>query len=172
MLTHAENLANVQLYTLGADIPTWRGTFKQTYGAEFAPAASERGYESIMPETTGIGRTATRKEKKLMERWDIWRKAKGLPVWCGVHSDAAKEFWEDRTKGKRSTGVELVEPAPMDPEAGEVEYEATPALKEWCERYTADPGLLKEFRLLKGIWGWDLAGLTAGLSTRGSQADS
>lgn len=32
-------------------------------------------------------------------------------------------------------------------------------LKQWCEAYCADKGLLKSFVLHKGVWGWDMTNL-------------
>lgn len=40
-----------------------------------------------------------------------------------------------------------------------------PTLKAWCEAYTNNKALLKEFTMRKEVWGWDLAGLEAAVKS-------
>ncbi len=93
--------------------------------------------------------------KGVWREWEMFRLDRGLPVWTDMRG--CKEFWETRGKGKNTIA--------LSDEEAELEGEGLlgqETLHEWCERYAADPGLLKESRLRKGIWGWDFAGLTTG----------
>ena len=77
------------------------------------------------------------------------------------------EFWESRNKGKSAAPIALADnTAPS--EAGDVERnrqagEASQAtLKEWCEKYCSDPGLLKAFTVPMQFWGWNNEALSTG----------
>lgn len=76
-----------------------------------------------------------------------------------------------KSRSEPSQPIRLGEGTEMDmseeeiqtgPELERAEREAM--LKAWCERYVSDPGLLKEFRVPYFIWGWDIEGLTTGMS--------
>jgi hypothetical protein len=41
-------------------------------------------------------------------------------------------------------------------------------LRAWCEKYAADPGLLKSMVMPFVVWGWDIEGLTTGESSQTS----
>ncbi len=85
-----------------------------------------------------------------------WRDERGLPRWTDIRGCQA--FWETRGKGKT---IALGDEAESDEALLGTHEEA--GLREWCERYCGDPGLLKEFRMRKAIWGWDFSALTAGM---------
>ena len=67
-----------------------------------------------------------------------------------------KEFWGDRGNGK---GVAL---AVGEEEERLMEEDPRAELQDWCQRYAADPALLKDFRVWLYIWGWNLDGLKTG----------
>lgn len=91
------------------------------------------------------------------------------------------EFWDSRGKGKGVQGqgaLALGDRTIPDGVAEEaIDHEdlkraaTEPMLKAWCEKFTQDQGLLKEFIVPIAHWGWDFEGLITG--ERGmSQADS
>jgi hypothetical protein len=139
---------------------------------------------------TDVGRAQTRTEKRRfnLEEMNKWRFSKGLPIWADVAG--MKEYREDRgakgRKGKRvqrGTGPTSGEIVLSDAEEGRsgeeeavvegngtvidargIRFADQPALKEWCEAYCNDKGLLKEFVLRKWIWGWEMDALESGRS--------
>ena len=140
-MVHPENLANVHLFALGPEAPALRGTFKHS------------------PPSNGA-----------WSDWESWRMDRGLPRWSNMWEN--KDFWDGRGKGKATQPIALADEEAELEGAGLLgEAEGEPGLREWCERYTADPGLLKEFRLRKGIWGWEFSGLTTGMSTGWTSAE-
>nr|XP_031862237.1 uncharacterized protein CI109_002202 [Kwoniella shandongensis]KAA5529309.1 hypothetical protein CI109_002202 [Kwoniella shandongensis] len=146
-------------------------------------SAEQSEYSSL-----DLGRRPIRQEAKDSYEWDTWRKGKGIPRW--VHPDDCPEYWETKMKGKgrasrrgeptQTTGpISLPEAvADLDLEAGEettiqqqqqqqrsVGDLGKPDLKQWCEAFCADKGILKEFVLVKGVWGWDQAGLLTAVNS-------
>jgi len=180
-LDHPDNKANIHLSTVPPDAPSFRGTHLLRYAASYAPEPVQNGhYQALQSDVewslTEAGRTMSSSEKAIRDEYLKWRQGKGLPGWANMED--CEEFWETRGKGKTverpgsgpGTGAVALSSDPDgDTERGEraegslVRHQRnTPGLKEWCEKYCSDPGLLKEFRLQKYVWGWDLAGLEAG----------
>lgn len=96
---------------------------------------------------------------------------------------STEEFWESKAaKGKKAVsgpGGAPGEHALMlageeeDEERGELARRADvvregwnkPALREWCEKFTRNDALLKEFKMRRELWGWDINGLEIGKSS-------
>lgn len=87
------------------------------------------------------------------------------------------EFWESNAaKGKakptEEQAVMLREMDTEDEERGELARQAevvregwnAPILRESCDKYARDYGWLKEFRMKREVWGWDMSGLETGES--------
>lgn len=141
MFAHSENNANVVLMATRAHVPTLRGTHTWTFGAG-----------------TRAGRDCTNDEIK---RWTAWRKyraERGLAPWADMAGD--NEFWASYS-GNPDGGIALGSSRPDDEEAliGDGGFGGNASLKEWCQAYCADQGLLKSFVFNKGVWGWDMAKL-------------
>jgi hypothetical protein len=177
------------LSVIAPDLPAQRGNLNFTYSALFAPQEDERDYYALQSdlelggEATKAGRTLTRKSLKLFRDMKKWRLAKGLPWWCNVL--LVDEYWNMRKQGRPGIlgGLEQTVIGDLvnrsvalrgdgEDEAVDAEREALvpdvarvretwdePTLRAWCEAYTSNPLLLKNFVLQKEVWGWDLGGL-------------
>jgi hypothetical protein len=189
ILDHPDNTANVHLSVIAPDLPAQRGSKQFSYSALFAPQEDERDYYALQSdielggESTKAGRTVDRKSLKLFQNMKRWRLFKGLPWWNNVL--LSDEYWATRKQSRpaRLGGLEqtfigdLVSRSVAlredgEDEAVDAEREALvpdvsrvretwsePALRAWCEAYTANPLLIKRFVLHKEVWGWDLGGL-------------
>ena len=180
-INHPDSLANIQLTTVLPDRPVHRGTHRQTYAALHAPPIKNSSdYELVSGEgygygPTDAGRAATGREKKTSKAFEKWRISKGLPAWTKMKDPAVDEFWETQGKGKdRASENEQIALA-ADEDAVDIERDAEPtaeasaraelpALKAWCEAFCSSDGMLKELRMNKALYGWDLAELDAGES--------
>jgi hypothetical protein len=126
-----------------------------TYSAAFArdEALTDRAVSSP-------GKVASDAMVSLRGQWKKYQVLKGILPWVNMWT--YKPFWDSRS----GSGLVL-----YDEQSGGLEEEerglvnAEPAgLKSWCERYTADGGWLKEFHVEYLHPGWDLEGLTTGMS--------
>ncbi|KAK8843468.1 hypothetical protein IAR55_007125 [Kwoniella newhampshirensis] len=139
-------------------------------GEEWEPAQDRYG-------PIDLGRRPTRQEKVEFDAWEAWRVPKGIPRW--VNPADCPEFWETRMKGKgRRAQRDTTRPinssdrseageAAVDLERGErrqVGDQGQADLKEWCEAFCTDRGILKDFVLIKGIWGWDRTALLSAIN--------
>ena len=165
VFAHPENFANVHISLVRPDLPTHRGTPYPTYAGDFAPTerASSADYTSLQG-PMDAGRVAYRNEMALLREWATWRNEHGLPVWTDMKTTSA--FWDSRGSGK---GVALPE---TDADTGTEETRigrqasiSEASLRAWCDRYAADPALLKEFDVYKNAWGWDVDGLKAAIKS-------
>jgi hypothetical protein len=189
ILDHPDNNANIHLSAVAPDLPALRGAPKYTYSALFAPQEDERDYYALQSdielggESTKPGRNITRKEYKLWGDASKWARSKGLPWWSNVL--LSDEYWEMRKQGQsaRLGGLENTVVGDLvsrsvalrgdrEDEAIDAEREALvldvsrvretwdePTLRAWCEAYTSNPLLVRNFYLTKEVWGWDLGGL-------------
>jgi hypothetical protein len=189
ILNHPDNTANIHLSAVAPDLPAIRGAPKYSYSALFAPQTDERDYYALQSdielggESTKAGRSLNGKEQKLWKDMRNWRTSKGLPWWSNVL--LSDEYWEMRKQGRpaRLGGLDptiigdLVSRSVAlrgdgDDEAVDAEREALvpdvsrvretwdePTLRAWCEAYTSNPLLIKNFVFKKEVWGWDLGGL-------------
>jgi len=189
ILDHPDNTANVHLSAVAPDLPALRGAPKFSYSALFAPQEDERDYYALQSdielggEATKAGRSLGRKELKLWKDMKNWRASKGLPWWNNVL--LSDEYWAMRKQGRpaRLGGLEQTVIGDLvsrsvalrgdgEDEAVDAEREALvpdvsrvretwdePTLRSWCEAYTSNPLLVKNFVLYKEVWGWDLGGL-------------
>jgi hypothetical protein len=178
ILDHPDNNANIHLSAVAPDLPALRGAPKYTYSALFAPQEDERDYYALQSdielggESTKPGRNITRKEYKLWGDASKWARSKGLP-W-----EMRKQGQSARLGGLENTVVgDLVSRSvalrgDREDEAIDAEREALvldvsrvretwdePTLRAWCEAYTSNPLLVRNFYLTKEVWGWDLGGL-------------
>ncbi|OCF30575.1 hypothetical protein I317_01238 [Kwoniella heveanensis CBS 569] len=179
IIDHPSNITHIQLRAVPPDVAAHRGSHLARYGATFAPARTQEhhrhrhaGYQSLVSEygPTDAGRPATFAERRDRDAWNAFRMKKGIPGWIKMQDNP--EFWESRNKGKAALQlgggtINAIEDAQgsADPERGEHQHQAAkPELRAWCEKFCADRGPLKEFHLLKGIYGWDIQGLTSAIS--------
>jgi hypothetical protein len=129
-------------------------------------------YEQIDHASTDPGRLATKQEDAEEKRWADWRENKGLPLW--VKRNDWKEYLESemgKGKGKATGPVALGDLGDEEAlvsgrdnaEGSVLEADAKKAgLMDWCERYCADPGWMKEFVVPVNIWGWNKEALISG----------
>ena len=189
ILDHPDNTANVHLSAVAPDLPAMRGSKSFSYSALFAPQVDERDYYALQSdielggESTKPGRTLDKKSLKLWSDTRKWRLSKGLPWWNNVL--LSDEYWSVRKQGRpgRLGGLESTVIGDLvsrsvalrgdsEDEAVDAEREALvpdvsrvretwdePTLRAWCEAYTANPLMIKNFVLNKEVWGWDLGGL-------------
>nr|ADE10033.1 unknown [Tremella fuciformis] len=175
VVKHENNIANIALATSRQHVPGLRGSHKPTYGALFAPQtrdASSNQYTSLAGATPlSIGRTTTRSENALWEAWGKWRMSKGLPVFAEMHEHS--DFWDkhkDTPAGQQYQAMRDTLNEENDPEIIR-EANSCKALKGWCEAYCASPGMLKEFTMVKSVWGWDTDALIAAIKGAINSAD-
>ncbi|WVF65747.1 hypothetical protein IAT40_000479 [Kwoniella sp. CBS 6097] len=175
IIDHPSNITHIQLRAVPPDIAAHRGTHLARYGATFAPATTQdhhrhrhAGYQSLVGGygPTDVGRAATFGERSDRDAWNVFRMKKGIPGWIKMQDNP--EFWESRHKGKAALQLGAEDVQGADLERGERAPEQPPAarpeLRDWCEKFCADRGPLKEFWLQKGIYGWDIQGLTSAIS--------
>lgn len=188
ILNHPDNTANVHFSAVAPDLPALRGTHKATYSSLFAPP-EDRDYYSLQSdielggEATHPGREVSGKLLSLWTKAREWRIMKGLPWW--TNPLMMDEFWETSPSGRpgRFGGLQQTvigdlvsrtvslrgddEEERADEERRELvgdvdrvrETWDQPTLRAWCEAYTSNPALLKEFKVWKEVWGWDLKGV-------------
>lgn len=118
------------------------------------------------------GRTAGSKEVDIWRSWDKYRDERGLPPWSQMADN--EEFCLSYSNQPRSgiflgnlaqhlTGRRVQARSDEEALLGSNRREASEsALKQWCEAYCADPGMLKSFTLTRRTWGWDTASLKQG----------
>jgi len=189
ILDHPDNNANVHLSAVAPDLPAVRGASHYSFSSLFAPQEDERDYYALQSEielggeSTKAGRSITRKENKLWNDAFRWRASKGLPWWSNVL--LSDEYWQTRKQGPSArlggleqtvigdlVGRSVALRGDREDEAVDAEREALipdvsrvretwdePNLRAWCETYTSNPLLVKNFILCKEVWGWDLGGL-------------
>ena len=152
------------------------GVHGHAYAATFAPpnarVSGGAAYEQIDYASTDPGRPATKKEDAEEQRWADWRENKGLPLWVR-RVDCAEYLESEAGKGKgKATGPvalgdhedeEALVGGREDVVGGELVADAKKAgLMDWCERYGADPGWMKEFVVPVNVWGWNREALISG----------
>ena len=72
------------------------------------------------------------------------------------------EFWESRNKGKGTAPIALSESTDVERNQQSSDLASQATLREWCEKYAADPGMLKAFTVPIQFWGWNLEALGTG----------
>ncbi|EIW66958.1 hypothetical protein TREMEDRAFT_72282 [Tremella mesenterica DSM 1558] len=167
-IKHENNHYNIQMPNVRPHVPVHRGTYNPSYAALFAPKPRSPGHEYAslnISSFTDVGRSVTSSERALWTQWAVFRMLKGLPSFANMWEHS--EFWDkhkDTPAGQNLVSLRERFEAETDPDLIKEAYEHR-ALKDWCEAYCADPGILKEFQMVKGIWGWDFEGLGTAIKT-------
>ena len=79
----------------------------------------------------------------MREYSDFWDKHKDTP--------AGQQYQAMRDTVNEEDDIEIIR-----------EANSLKALKGWCEAFCSSRGMLKEFVMVKGLWGWDTDALIAG----------
>ncbi|WVR09221.1 hypothetical protein IAU60_006284 [Kwoniella sp. DSM 27419] len=179
ILDHPANITHIHLRAAQPDVPAHRGTHLERFAASYAPQKSRashrpshQGYETLLPSAAaGVlepGRVETYRERSDRAAWNTYRAQKGIPGW--IKPQDIPDFWQGRHKGKGALtlggadeGVVDVEDAGATLQQGR-DQAAKPNLREWCEAYCRAPGLLREFHLTTGLYGWDCEGVTKAIT--------
>ena len=148
--------AKVHLSLVRPNVPTSRGTPYWTYAGDYAPvgSSSAAAYDSLQG-PLDAGRLAGDREVKLEKEWLTWRTRYGLPSYADMKTTPA--FWESRGGIHEATVPESL--------VGQQDFEGETDLRAWCDKYAADPRLLKQFQLCKNLWGWDIEGVKTAIKS-------
>ncbi|WRT68862.1 uncharacterized protein IL334_005843 [Kwoniella shivajii] len=148
ILNHDHTSGRIDTWTSSPSMPTYRGS----HWARFAAQSHLSGTHlpgSLGPmrrfPLTRAGKTPSRKEASRWSEWETYREKRGVPGW--VNMETIPDFWERFSVAMGSS---------KDPNKSVSSLSKNQAsLREWCEAFCADKGILKEFWLTKEISGWD-----------------